>query len=73
MLKSQIPILGGGGCCGNQFPKVNIKFSKSSPELKFPFSGGGGLVETNFQLFMLSPNLLKSKKKKLQGDLLKIF
>ena len=47
LLKSQIPMSrmwgGGGGVVGgNQFPKVNFKFSKSSPQLKFPFSGGGG-------------------------------
>ena len=29
--------------------------------------GGGGLVETNFQFLMLSPNLLKSKKKFSRG------
>ena len=33
---------GGGGFHGNQFIKVNFKFSKSSPELKFLFSGWGG-------------------------------
>ena len=36
------------------------------------WGGGGGGVETNFQLLMLSPNLLKSKKI-LQGGLVKIF
>ena len=36
------------------------------------FQRGGGLVETNFQLLMPSPDLLKSKKN-LQGGLLKIF
>ena len=61
LLKSQIPMFRWGRVSGNQFPKVNFKFSKSSPELKFSF-WGGGLVETNFQLLMLSPNLLKSKK-----------
>ena len=44
MLKSQIPIsgMGGMGVSRNQFPKVNFKFSKSSPELKFPFEWGWG-------------------------------
>ena len=42
LLKSKIPMLRVGvGAHGNQFLKVNFKFSKSSPELKFPFSGGG--------------------------------
>ena len=61
------------------FFTVNFKFSKSSPKLIFPFSGGGGggrrggLVETNFQLLMLSPNLLKSKKKKITRGFAEIF
>ena len=31
------------------FEKVNLKFSKSSPELKFPFAEGEGLATTDFQ------------------------
>ena len=66
LLKSKIPMLrvgGGGGACGNQFPTFD-------PEFKFPkiqnshVEGGwvgGGVMETNFQLLMLSTNLLKSK------------
>ena len=45
LLKSKIPMLrvgGGGEARENQFPKVYFKFSKYSPELKFPFSGGRG-------------------------------
>ena len=42
MLKSAISISRRTGVDGNQFPKVNFKFSKSSLELKFPFPGGGG-------------------------------
>ena len=35
---------GGGGVevVSGQFSEVNLKFSKSSPELKFPWGGGGG-------------------------------
>ena len=60
MLKSQIPISvggGGGGVGGGswwkQFPKVNFKLSKSSPKLKFPFSGegGGGVGGNKFPTF----------------------
>ena len=54
-----------GGVGGWQRPILKSQlqiFSMSSPEVKFTFSGGGGLVMTNFQLLMLSPNLLKSKK-----------
>ena len=46
LLKSKIPMSSGGGgegVHGNQFQKVNFKFSKSSPELKFPFLGGVGV------------------------------
>ena len=32
----------GRGVGIGQFSKVNFKFSKSSPELKFPFPGGRG-------------------------------
>ena len=63
LLKSKIPMLrvgGWGGVGGNQFPTFNAEF-KFAKIQKFPCQGGGGLVETNFQLLMLSPNLLKSK------------
>ena len=56
LLKSKIPMCtrkggGGGGAHGNHIPKVNFKFYKSSPKMKFSFCvwGGGGLMETNFQ------------------------
>ena len=33
---------GGGGVAHHQLSKSKVKFSKSNPELKFPFRGGGG-------------------------------
>ena len=56
LLKSKIPMSGGrgGGVCGNQFPTFDAEFNQNSCR-------GGGFVETNFQLLMLSSNLLKSK------------
>ena len=47
---------------GNQFPKVSFKFSKSSPELKFPFCKGGGVggnqfPKVNFKCSKSSPEL----------------
>ena len=47
----------------DQLPKVNFK-----PNLRSPFFQGG----VNFQLLMVSPNWLKSKKN-LQGILLTFF
>ena len=56
LLKSKVPIFGGGGggARGNQFPT----FVAESKFAKIQRGGGDG---TNFQLLMLSPNLLKSK------------
>ena len=58
--------MGGGVVGGNQFPTFDaeFKFAKiqnSHVDDGWVFGGGGGLVETNFQLLMLSSNLLKSK------------
>ena len=44
MLTSQIPI-STGGRGGDKLSEVNFKISKSSPELKFPFSQVGGAGE----------------------------
>ena len=60
-LKSKI-LMSGGGACGNQFPKVNFKFSKSSPELKFPFcveegAGRNQFPKVNFKFSKSSPEL----------------
>ena len=64
-LKSQIPMSvggGGGGIGGNQFPifDAESKFAKILNS-HVQWEGVRGLVETDFQLLMLSPNLLKSK------------
>ena len=66
LLKSKNPMLrvsgwvGGGG---NQFPTLDAEFKFAKIQNSHVEGGwvGGGLVETNFKLFMLSPNLLKSK------------
>ena len=53
-------MLGEGRVSGNQF----LTFDAESKFSKIPNSHvweGGGLVETNFQLLMLSANLLKSQ------------
>ena len=52
-----------GGVSGNQFPTFDaeFKFAKIQNSHVQGGWGGDGLVETNFQLLMLSPNLLKSK------------
>ena len=61
LLKSQNSHVQGGRGGGNQFPT----FDAESKFAKIPNSHvqgrGEGLVETNFQLLMLSPNLLKSQ------------
>ena len=51
---------GGGGLW-------NLMLSSDLLKCKIPIcggGGGGGVGETNFQLLMLSPNLLEKKKKK---------
>ena len=59
--KSKIPILRvGGGLVRNQFPTFDAEF-KFTKIQNCHVEGGWGLVETNFQLLMLSSNLLKSK------------
>ena len=52
-----------GGEGGNQFPTFDAEFKFAKYKIPMLEVGGlaGGLVETNFKLFMLSPNLLKSK------------
>ena len=59
LLKSKIPILRGGGRVGwwNQLSTFHAKFKFA----KIQNSHFGGVGETNFQLLMLSSNLLKSK------------
>ena len=49
----------GRGGVGDQLSEVNFKISKSGPELKFPFPQVGRGVGD--QLWMLSPEMLKSK------------
>ena len=53
--------LGGGGVGGNQFPTFDAESKFAKITNSHVQLGGGGLVETNFQLLMLSPNLLKSQ------------
>ena len=63
MLESQIPFIVwgcGGGGAGNQLPT----FDAESKNSKMVGRGGG---RVNFQLLILSPNLLKSKKKFTRG------
>ena len=50
---------GGGGAQGNQFPTFDAEFKFAKIQNSHVQWGvGGGLVETNFQLLMLSSNLL---------------
>ena len=61
LLKSKIPMLSmGGGVGGNQLPTFDAEF-KFTKIQNSHVEGGWGLVETNFQLLMLSSNLLISK------------
>ena len=66
LLKSTVPIFrnggggGSGGAHGSQFPTFDAE-SKFAKIHSSHLGGGGGLMETNFQLLMPSPNLLKSK------------
>ena len=47
---------------GNKFPTFDAEFKFAKIQNSHVEGGGGGwLVETNFQLLMLSSNLLKSK------------
>ena len=66
LLKSKIPMLRvgreGGGVGVNQFPTFDAESKFAKIQNSHVEGGGGGrLVETNFQLLMLSSNLLKSK------------
>ena len=61
LLKSKIPISGGvGGWGGFAEFDVEFKFAKIQNSHLWGGGGGGG-GGTNFQLLMLSPNLLKKK------------
>ena len=51
----------GGGVNGNQFPTFDAEFKFAKIPNSHVEGAGGGSVETNFQLLMLSSNLLKSK------------
>ena len=66
MLKSQIPIFAGGkgGGGGGWWPTFDAE-SRNANIKKYPFLQLGGGVSD--QLLMLSPNLLKSKKKITRG------
>ena len=57
VLKSKVPILGGGH--GNPTFVAESKFAKIKSS--HFFGGWGGFIEINFQLLLLSPNVLKSK------------
>ena len=62
LLKSKIPMFRvGGGVSGNQFPTFDAEFKFAKIQNPHVQGGWGGLVETNFQLLMLSSNLLKSQ------------
>ena len=59
--------MGGGGFHRNQFPTFDAESKFAKIKSSHFQGGGGGFVETNFQLLMLSPNLLKSKVPILEG------
>ena len=52
--------VGGVGAHGNQFPTFHAEFKFAKIQHYHVEGGGRGLVESNFQLLMLSSNLLKS-------------
>ena len=59
LLKSKIPMSSGGG---NQLSTFDAEFKFAKIQNSYvQWGGGGGAVETNFQLLILSSNLLKSK------------
>ena len=79
LLKSQIPMLGGGrgegeGGWWNQLPTFDteFKFAKiQNSRVQWGMGGGGGIGGPNFQLLMVSPNFPKKKKfsgKKVPGN-----
>ena len=62
LLKSQSPV-GGGGGRGYMMTNFQLPTDAESKSAKIPKSdvGGGVCMTVNFQLLMLSPNLLKSQ------------
>ena len=72
LLKFQIPMSGWGGggggrVGGNQFPTFDAESKFAQIQNSHVRRGGGGGVESNFQLLMPCPNLLKSKKQFYKG------
>ena len=61
LLKSQSPIMVGVGVGDDQFPTLDAEFKFAKIPKSYDGEVGGGLVMTNFQLLMLSSNLLKSQ------------
>ena len=64
LLKSKIPMSGGGGGGGrggNPFSTFDAEFKFAKIQNSHVQWRGGGFGGTHFQLLMLSPNLLKSK------------
>ena len=59
LLKSQ-SLWGGGGVHDGQLPTFDAEY-KSAKIPKSVWGGGRGCMMANFQLLMLSPNLLKSQ------------
>ena len=62
LLKSQIPFtIGWGGGGGNQLPAFEAELKSAKVPNSLYGGGGGWVLGTNFQLLILSKNLLKSK------------
>ena len=64
LLKSKIPMSGkgGGGGWWNQLSTFDAEFKFAKVQNSYVwYGGGGGVGGTNFQLLMLSPNLLQKK------------
>ena len=65
LLKSKIPMSSGGGGGGlrwwNQLSTFDTEFKFAKIQNSYVRWGGGGVGKNNFQLLMLSSNLLKSK------------
>ena len=57
----------GGWFSGNKFPTLDAEFKFAKIQNPHVRGGGGGVVETNFQLLMPSSNLLKSKIPMFRG------
>ena len=59
---------GGGGCWWNQLSTFDAEFKFAKIQNSYVWwRGGEGVGGTNFQLLMLSSNLLKSKNSYVQG------